>query len=124
MAVDKELRHLQEQQSERERASVPRPPVPAEFLDAMSQAELKEVILDLFEQIRQANARNAEKDRMIASLTGKLDAVLDNQRQQKLDLETWLAKERRWNKEREGLLKTINDLNDIVMILKEASIDH
>ena len=79
MAVDKELRHLQEQQSERERASVPRPPVPAEFLDAMSQNELKEVILDLFEQVRQANARNAEKDRanaekdrMIASLTGKL----------------------------------------------------
>ena len=78
------------------------------------------MILDLFEQVRQANARNAEKDRMIASLTGKLDAMLDNQRQQRLDLETWLAKERRWNKEREGLLKTINDLNDIVKVLKKA----
>ena len=120
MAVDKELRHLQEQQSERERASVPRPPVPAEFLDAMSQAELKEVILDLFDQIRDANARNAEKDRMIASLTDKLDAVLENQRQQRLDLATWLAKERRWNKEREDLLKTIKDLNDIVKVLKKA----
>ena len=88
-------------------------------------------LLDLFEQVRQANARNAEKDRanaekdrMIASLTDKLDAVLENQRQQKLDLETWLAKERQWNKEREGLLKTINDLNDIVKILKKVSIDH
>ena len=78
------------------------------------KSRLKEVILDLFEQVRQANARNAEKDRMISSLTGKLDAVLENQRQQRLDLETWLAKERRWNKEREGLLKTIKDLNDIV----------
>ena len=55
--------------------------MPAEFLDAMSQNELKEVILDLFEQVRHANARNAEKDRMITSLTEKLDAVLDNQRQ-------------------------------------------
>ena len=34
-----------------------------------TNSELKEVILDLFEQVRQANARNAEKDRMIASLT-------------------------------------------------------
>lgn len=120
MALDKELRHLQEQQSERERAGVPRPPVPAEFLDAMSHNELKEVILDLFEQVRQANARNAEKDGIIASLTGKLDAVLDNQRQQRLDLETWLARERQWNKEREGFLKTIKDLNDIVKVLKKA----
>ncbi|MDE7351273.1 MAG: hypothetical protein K2N25_09410 [Muribaculaceae bacterium] len=91
----------------------------------MSQAELKEVILDLFEQVRQANARNAEKDRanadkdrMIASLTDKLDAVLKNQRQQKLDLESWLAKERQWNKEREDLMKTIKDLNDIVKVLR------
>ena len=120
MALDKELRHLQEQQSERERAGVPRPPVPAEFLDAMSHSELKEVILDLFEQVRQANARNAEKDGIIASLTRKLDAVLDNQRQQRLDLETWLAKERQWNKEREGFLTTSKDLNDIVKVLKKA----
>ena len=127
MAVDKELRHLQEKQSERERNSVPRPPVPAEFLDAMSQTELKNVILDLFDQIRGLNVRlaekdraNAEKDSMIASLTGKLDAVLENQRQQRLDLEVWLAKERRWNKEREGFLKTIKDLNDIVKVLKKA----
>ena len=89
-----------------------------------TNSELKEVILDLFEQVRQANARNAEKDRMIASLTGKLDAVFDNQRQQRLDLEIWLDKERRWNKEREGLLKTINDLNDIVKVLKNEIIDH
>ena len=88
----------------------------------MANSELKEVILDLFEQVRQANARNSEKDRMIASLTGKLDTVLDNQPQQKLELETWLAKERRWNEEREGLLKTINDLNDIVKILKNTSL--
>ena len=93
----------------------------------MSQTELKEVILDLFDQIRGLNARlaekdraNAEKDSMIASLTGKLDTVLDNQRQQRLDLESWLAKERRWNKEREDLLKTIKDLNDIVKVLKQA----
>ena len=83
------------------------------------------MILDLFEQVRQANARNAEKDRanadkdrMIASLTDKLDAVLKNQRQQKLDLESWLAKERQWNKEREDLMKTIKDLNDIVKVLR------
>ena len=97
--------------------------MPADNYDDSSKANsgLKEVILDLFEQVRQANARNAEKDRenaekdrMIASLTAKLDAVLENQRQQKLDLETWLAKERQWNNEREGLLKTIKDLNDIV----------
>ena len=90
-----------------------------------TKSGLKEVILDLFEQVRQANARNAEKDRanaekdrMIASLTEKLDAVLENQRQQKLDLEFWLAKERQWNKEREDFLKTIRDLNDIVKVLK------
>ena len=78
-----------------------------------TNSELKNFILDLFEQVRQANARkaekdraNAEKDRMIASQTGKLDAVLD--------LETWLAKERRWNKEHEGFLKTIKDLNNII----------
>ena len=50
-------------------------------------------LLDLFEQVRQANARNAEKDRMIASFTDKLDAVLENYRKQRLDLESWLA----WN---------------------------
>ena len=78
-------------------------------------------LLDLFDQIRDANTRIAEmagaleeKDRIIASLTEKLDAVLNNQRQQNLDLESWLTKERQWNKEREGLLKTIKDLNDIV----------
>ena len=91
-----------------------------------TNSKLKEVILDLFDQVREANARNAEKDRanaekdrMIASLTDKLDAVLENQRQQRLDLETWLAKERQWNREREGLLKTIKDLNDIVKVLKK-----
>ena len=95
----------------------------------MSQGEFKKVILDLFEQVRQANARNAEKDRantekdmMIASLTGKLDAVIENQRQQKLDLESWLAKERQWKKEREGLLKTIKELNDIVKVLKKVNL--
>ena len=48
-----------------------------------TNSELKEVILDLFDQIRDLNARlaekdraNAEKDSMIASLTGKLDTVL------------------------------------------------
>ena len=57
------------------------------FLAAMSHTELKNVILDLFDQIRGLNARlaekdraNAEKDRMIASLTGKLDGVIENQR--------------------------------------------
>ncbi|MDE6285034.1 MAG: hypothetical protein K2M17_04745 [Bacilli bacterium] len=84
-----------------------------------TKSGLKEVILDLFEQVRQANALNAEKDRMIASLTEKLDAVLKNQRQQKLDLKSWLAKERRWNKECESLLKTIKDLNDIVKTSSE-----
>ena len=95
----------------------------------MSQDEFKKVLLDLFEQVRQANAGNAEKDRanagkdmMIASLTGKLDTVLENQRQQNLDLESWLAKERQWNKEREGLLKTIKDLNDIVKVLKKVNL--
>ena len=51
-------------------------------------SEFKQVIIDLFEQVRKANARNAEKDRMIASLTDKLDTVLENQRQQRLDLES------------------------------------
>ena len=85
------------------------------------------MIIDHFEQVRQTNALNAEKDSdnvekdmMITSLTGKLDAVPDNQRQQKLDLESWLAKERQWNKERDGLLKTIKDLNDIIKVLKKA----
>ena len=48
----------------------------------------------------------------------------DNQRQRKLDLETWLSKERQWNKEREGLLKTIKDLNDTIKVLKKGTIDH
>ena len=45
----------------------------------------KEVILDLFEQVRQANARIAKKERiaeendsLFAILTEKLDIVLDN----------------------------------------------
>ena len=36
-----------------------------------------------------------------------------------LDLESWLAKERRYNKEREGFLKTIKDVNEIVKVLKK-----
>ena len=93
----------------------------------MSHTELRNVILDLFDQMRDMNVRlaekdwaMAEKDRANASLTEKLDAVLENQRQQKLDLEVWLAKERKWNKEREDLLKTIRDLNDIVKVLQKA----
>ena len=95
----------------------------------MSHTELKNVILYLFDQIRDANTRVAkmaraleEKDRRNAILTEKLDAVLDNQKKQRLDLESWLAKERRWNKEREGLLKTIRDLKDIVKISKKAKL--
>ena len=52
-------------------------------------------LLGLFDQIRDANTHVAEmaraleeKDRRNASLADKLDAVLDNQRQQRLDLET------------------------------------
>lgn len=88
MAVDKELRRMQEEQRKRERDSVPQPPLASEFLDAMSHEEMKSVILDLFDQIRDLNARIAEKDRIaeekdrqIASLSGKLDTVLENQRQ-------------------------------------------
>ena len=50
--------------------------------------------------------------------------MLENQKLQKLDLDSWLAKERKWNKEREDLLKTIKDLNDIFKVLKKKSIDH
>ena len=61
----------------------------------MSHTELKDVIFDLFDQIRGLNARlaekdraNAEKDRRNASLAEKLDTVLENQRQQRLDPES------------------------------------
>lgn len=61
----------------------------------MSQIELKDVILDLFNQMRYLNARlaekdsmAAEKDRLNASLTEKLDAVLENQKQKKLDFDS------------------------------------
>ena len=66
-----------------------------------TNSELKNVILDLFEQMRQANVRNAEKhranaenDRIIASLNRKMNTVLESRRQQRLNLESWLANER------------------------------
>lgn len=59
----------------------------------------------------------AEKDRLNTSPTEKLDAVVENHKQYKLYLDSWLAKELKWNKEREDLLKTIKDLSDIVKIL-------
>lgn len=80
-------------------------------------------LFDLLNQIRGLNARlaekdraNAEKERMIASLTEKLNAVLKHQ---KLNLESWLAKGRKWDKERKDLLKKIKDLNDIVKVLNQ-----
>lgn len=118
---------MQEVQLERERDSVPQPPPASEFLDAMSREEMKSVILELFDQIRELNARMAEKDRLaeekdrlIASLSGKLDTVLDNQKQSQLDIKSWLAKEQQWLKEKEKLQKTISDLNDVVNVLKKA----
>ena len=120
MEVDKELRHLQEEQRERERQSVPRVPVPSEFLGMMDKTELKNVILELFEQQRELNSRLAGKDRLIASLSDKLDAIIASQKQVKLDLDSWLAKERQWNKERRDLLQTISDLKDLVQVQKKA----
>lgn len=52
MAIDKELRQLQERQRERERESVPQAPSPSEFLDDMSHTEMKSVILKFFDQAR------------------------------------------------------------------------
>lgn len=56
MAVDKELRHMQEEQRRRERQSIPRVPLPSEFLETMDRTELKNVILELFDQQRELNA--------------------------------------------------------------------
>ncbi len=127
MAVDKELRHLQDEQRERERQSVPRVPLPSEFLGMMDKSELKDVILELFEQQRDLYAMLAEKDRLsaekdlrIASLSEKLDTLIASQNQVKLDIDSWLAKERQWNKERQSLLKTISDLQDLIQVLKKA----
>ena len=133
MAVDKELRRLQKEQLERERNSVPRTPLPSEFLSMMTADELKNVIFDLYDQVREMNARLAEKDRelaekdriaqekdrMIGILTEKLDTVIANQKQTGLDLETWIAKQQQWDKERECLLKTIADLRDIIQVMKK-----
>ena len=127
MAVDKDIRRMQEEQRGRELDSVPKPPLASEFLDAMSHEEMKSVILELFDKVRGMDARMAEKDRaleekdrVIASLSGKLDTVLENQRQSQLDIRTWLAKEQQWLKEKEQFLKTISDLNDLVNVLKKA----
>ncbi len=133
MAVDKELRQLQEAQRERERQSVPRAPLPSEFLEMMDKTELKNVILELFEQQRELNARLAEKDRiaaekdsLIASLSEKLDTLIAYQKEVKVDLEAWLAKERQWlakerqwDKERKALLKSNADLKDTVKVMKK-----
>lgn len=126
MAVDKEIRRLQEEQLERERNSVPRAPLPSEFLSMMTADELKNVIFDLYDQVREMNARLAEKDhalaekdRMIGTLTEKLDTVIANQKQAGLDRETWLAKQKQWEKEREALLKSIANLRDLIQVMKK-----
>ncbi len=87
----------------------------------MDRSELKDVILELFEQQRELNAMLAEKERLsaekdlrIASLSGKVDTLIASQNQVRLDLDSWLAKERQWNKERQDLLQTISDLKDLI----------
>lgn len=130
MAIDEELRQLQERQRERERASVPQSPSPSEFLDAMSQSEMKNVILDLFDQLRELNTKVndkdkqlEEKDRMISSLHAKLDTVLENQKQQRLDIDSWLKKEKDWTKKEERLNQIISNLKDTIKLLKKHRYD-
>lgn len=53
-------------------------------------------------------------------LSEKLDTLIASQNQVRLDLDSWLAKERQWNKERQGLLQTISDLKDLIQVLKKA----
>ncbi len=93
----------------------------------MAKSELKDVILELYEQQCELNTVLAEKDRLsaekdlqIASLSGKLDTLIASQNQVRLEIDSWLAKEREWNKERQGLLKTISDLKDLIQVLKKA----
>lgn len=130
MAIDEELRQLQERQRERERASVPQSPSPSEFLDAMSQSEMKNVILDLFDQLRELNTKVndkdkqlEEKDRMISSLHAKLDTVLENQKQQRLDVDSWLKKEKDWTQKEERLNQIISNLKDTIKLLKKHRYD-
>ncbi len=87
----------------------------------MDKSELKDVILELFEQQRELNAVLAEKDRLsaekdlqIASLSGKLDTLIAFQNHVRLEIDSWLAKEREWDKERQGLLKTISHLKGLI----------
>jgi len=93
----------------------------------MSREEMKSVILDLFDRIRDMNARLAEKDRaskekdrVIASLSSKLDTLLENQKQERLDAESWRSRQEQWEKEKAQLQKTISDLRDAVDVLKKA----
>lgn len=92
----------------------------------MEREEMKNVILELFEQQRQLNARLIEmqriieeKEQSIAMLTRRIDELiaLIAQRQQG-DSETTLAMQRQWEKERESFKKTISDLQDIIKVLK------
>lgn len=53
-------------------------------------------------------------------MSEKLDTLIASQNQVRLDLDSWLAKERQWNKERQGLLQTISDLKDLIQVLKKA----
>ncbi len=80
----------------------------------MDKSKLKDVILELFEQQCELNSVLAEKDRLsaekdlqIVSLSGKLNTLIASQNQVRLDIDSWLSKEREWNKERQSLLKTI-----------------
>lgn len=86
----------------------------------MDKSELKDVILELFEQQRELNAMLAKKDLQIASLSEKHDTLIASQNQVRLDIDSWLAKERQWNKESQSLLKTISDLQDLIQVQKKA----
>lgn len=126
MAVDGEFGHIRRRQRERELERVPRIPTPTEFLADMSQSEMKSVILEMFDQLRDLRVSNAEKDRkldekdrLIDSLNEKLDTVLANQRQQRIDHESWVAKERIWNEKEASFKKIISDLNDVIKVLKK-----
>ncbi len=67
----------------------------------MDKSKLKDVILELFEQQCELNSVLAEKDRLsaekdlqIVSLSGKLNTLIASQNQVRLDIDSWLSKDR------------------------------
>ena len=91
----------------------------------MERHEMKNVILELFDQQRQLNARliemqkvNEEKEQSIAMLTRRIDELIAQTQQGAHDSEAIAAMQRQWEKESESFKKTISDLQDIIKVLK------